>query len=49
MHTTLKWFIPFTPDQKNGLWVNCYEEPKTILLWDKKGNSTWLWQFDEME
>lgn len=43
------YFIPFTPDQKNGMWVKYYEEPKTILWWDKKGNSTWLWQLEGMK
>jgi hypothetical protein len=25
------YFIPFTPDQKNGMWVKVYQEPQTIL------------------
>jgi hypothetical protein len=41
------YFIPFTPDQKNGMWVKEYQEPAYILWWDKKGNATWLWQFAE--
>jgi hypothetical protein len=42
-------FAPFTPDQKNGMWVKCYDEHKHILWWDKKGNATWLWQLDEIQ
>ena len=44
-----EYFIPFTPDQKNGMWVKSYQEPQTILWWDKKGKSTWLWQLDQLE
>ena len=40
----LDYFVPFTPDQKNGMWVKSFQEPQTILWWDKKGKSTWLWQ-----
>jgi hypothetical protein len=36
-------FIPFTPDQKNGMWVKDYQEFEYILWWDKKGQGTWLW------
>jgi hypothetical protein len=36
-------FIPFTPDQKNGMWVKDYQEFEHILWWDKKGQATWLW------
>ena len=36
-------FIPFTPDQKNGMWVKDFKEPEYILWWDKKGNGTWGW------
>ena len=43
------YFIPFTPDQKNGMWVKCYDEHRRILWWDKKGNSSWLWQLDEVQ
>jgi hypothetical protein len=37
------YFIPFTPNQKNGMWVKDYKEYEHILWWDKKGNSTWGW------
>lgn len=37
------YFIPFTPDQKNGMWVKDYQEPAYILWWDKKGQGTWVW------
>jgi hypothetical protein len=43
------YFIPFTPDQKNGLWVKEYQEPDHILWWDKKGNATWLWHLTAIE
>ncbi|HBY97042.1 MAG TPA: hypothetical protein DEP84_24360 [Chloroflexi bacterium] len=36
-------FIPFTPNQKNGMWVKDYKEFEHILWWDKKGMATWLW------
>ncbi len=42
------YFIPFTPDQKNGMWVKEYQEPHVILWWDKKLKATWLWQIDEI-
>ncbi|MBU3927409.1 MAG: hypothetical protein KKB74_06345 [Bacteroidetes bacterium] len=37
------YFVPFTPDQKNGMWVKEYKEPEYILWVDKEGNATWLW------
>lgn len=36
-------FIPFTPDQKNGMWVKDYKTNQYILWTDKNGNATWLW------
>jgi hypothetical protein len=36
-------FIPFTPDQKNGMWVKEFKENEYILWVDKEGNATWLW------
>jgi len=36
-------FIPFTPDQKNGMWVKDFKQNEFILWTDKKGNATWLW------
>lgn len=36
-------FIPFTPDQKNGMWVKGFKEDEHILWWDRKGNGTWVW------
>jgi hypothetical protein len=41
------YFIPFTADQKNGMWVKSFQSPEYILWWDKKGNATWLWQLSE--
>jgi hypothetical protein len=40
---TIDYFVPFTPDQKNGMWVKEFTEPEYILWWDKKGNGTWGW------
>jgi hypothetical protein len=37
-------FIPFTPDQKNGMWVKEYKENDYILWTDKKEKATWLWK-----
>jgi hypothetical protein len=42
------YFIPFTPDQKNGMWVKDYQEFEYILWWDKKGMATWLWYLKEV-
>ncbi|MEP7377849.1 MAG: hypothetical protein ABI675_30900 [Chitinophagaceae bacterium] len=36
-------FIPFTPNQKNGMWINDFKKYKYILWADKIGNATWLW------
>jgi hypothetical protein len=36
-------FIPFTPDQKNGMWVKEFVENKYILWIDDKGMATWTW------
>jgi hypothetical protein len=37
------YFIPFTPDQKNGMWVKEFKEHEYILWVDNEGNATWLW------
>jgi len=39
----LDYFIPFTADQKNGMWVKDYKEPEYILWWDHRGRGTWGW------
>jgi hypothetical protein len=36
-------FIPFTPDQKNGMWVKSFKEFEYILWVDKDGKATWIW------
>jgi hypothetical protein len=36
-------FIPFTPDQKNGMWVKEFKENEYILWINKDGKATWLW------
>jgi hypothetical protein len=43
------YFIPFTPNQKNGMWVKDYQEPEYILWWDRKGNATWVWFLQQTE
>jgi hypothetical protein len=43
------YFIPFTPDQKNGMWVKDFHHPEFILWWDRKGNGTWGWFLQEFE
>jgi hypothetical protein len=43
------YFIPFTPDRKNGMWVKEFKEPETILWWDKKGDASWLWRLSKTE
>ena len=43
------YFIPFTPDQKNGMYVREFKEHKNILWWDKKGDASWLWNLSEVE
>ncbi len=40
---SLGYHIPFTPDQKNGMWVKAYAESDYILWWDQKGKATWGW------
>ena len=36
-------FIPFTPDQKNGMWVKEFKEYEYILWIDNAGKATWVW------
>jgi len=36
-------FIPFTPDQKNGMWVKDFQQYEYILWIDKAGRATWIW------
>jgi hypothetical protein len=36
-------FIPFTPDQKNGMWVKDFKEYEYILWLDNAGRATWIW------
>jgi hypothetical protein len=39
----IDYFIPFTPNQKHGMWVKDYRAPEYVLWWDRKGNGTWGW------
>ena len=43
------YFIPFTFNQKNGMWVKEYIENEYILWWDKKNNATWGWFLKQSE
>lgn len=43
------YFVPFTPDQKNGMWVKDFRQPEFVLWWDRKGNGTWGWYLQEFE
>jgi hypothetical protein len=43
------YFIPFTPNHKNGMWVKDYQKPEYILWWDRKGSSTWGWFLQQTE
>jgi hypothetical protein len=42
-------FIPFTPDQKNGMWVKEFKEYEYILWTDKESKASWLWQLNPSE
>jgi len=39
----IDYFVPFTPDQKNGMRVKDYRAPEFMLWWDRKSNATWGW------
>ena len=45
-HMDVGDFVPMTPDGKNGMWVKACETNRTMLWWDKKADSTWLWQLE---
>lgn len=36
-------FIPFTPNQQNGMWVKEFTAFRYILWADRAGRATWLW------
>ncbi len=36
--------IPISPDGKQGMWVKYFRKNKWILWWDKKGDTTWVWE-----
>ena len=42
-------FIPFTRDQKNGMWVKEFQEYRYILWMDKQNHATWLWYLISIE
>ncbi len=48
-HMNVGDFVPMTPDGKNGMWVKDIETHAHILWWDKKGDSTWLWQLTSLD
>jgi hypothetical protein len=43
------YFIPFTPNQKNGMWVKDYQKSEYILWWDRIENGTWGWFLQQTE
>ena len=43
------YFIPFTPNQKHGMWVKEYIENEYILWWDKKNTMSWGWFLKQSE
>jgi len=36
--------IPISPDGKQGMWVKYFRKNKWMLWWDKKGDTTWIWE-----
>ena len=42
-------FIPFTPNQKNGMWVKDFRLNEYVLWDDKQGNATWLWHLSSVD
>lgn len=42
-------FIPFTPNQKNGMWINEFKAHDYILWTDKEGKASWLWYLTPIE
>jgi hypothetical protein len=36
--------IPMSPDGKQGMWVKDFSQNKWMLWWDKRGDSSWVWQ-----
>lgn len=43
-HIETGQFIPFTADQRNGMWVKEFKENDFILWVDKDGKASWLWK-----
>jgi hypothetical protein len=36
--------IPMSPDGKQGMWVKDFSKNKWMLWWDKRGDSSWVWE-----
>ena len=36
--------VPISPDGKQGMWVKYLRKNKWVLWWDKKGDTTWVWE-----
>jgi hypothetical protein len=36
--------IPISPNGKQGMWVKYFRKNKWMLWWDKKGDTTWIWE-----
>jgi hypothetical protein len=36
--------IPLSPDGKQGMWVKDFRKNKWMVWWDKRGDSSWVWE-----
>jgi hypothetical protein len=41
--------ISMSPDGKQGMWVKYFRKNKWMLWWDKKGDTTWIWEIHPQE
>lgn len=35
--------IPLSPDGKQGMWVKEFQQNQSMVWWDPKGDSSWVW------
>ena len=42
-------YLPMRADGKVGVWVKDFDPDRWLLWWDKKGDTTWLWQLDPLD
>jgi hypothetical protein len=40
--------VPISPDGKHGMWVKQLRKNKWVLWWDKKGDTTWVWEIHQV-